>query len=195
MNGARVARVAVFAAMIAVFGMTPALPVPGLSVPVTAQSLAVMLTGLMLPATDALLAGVVFVALLLAGLPLMPGGFGGLAVLSSPRGGFALGFPIAAFAVALIVAGLRRLPARPHGPWQVAANVSAAIVGGIGVLYAVAIPLGAALGGLDMLTFARALGVFIPGDLVKAVVAGVVAAAALRAAPFLSPRATVSSRG
>lgn len=187
MSGARIARIAVFAALIAVFGTTPAFPVPGSSVPITAQSMAVMLTGLMLPAIDALLAGSVFVALLLAGLPLMPGGFGGVAVLASPRGGFALAFPLAACAVALIVAGLRRIPMRAHGPGQLAANIVAALVGGIGVLYLVAVPLGALLGDIPVWTFARALGVYIPGDIAKAVGAGVVAAAAFRAAPFLRP--------
>ncbi len=189
MSGARIARIAVFAAIIGVFGTTPGLPVPGLSVPITAQSMAVMLTGLMLLPLEAFLAGVVFVAALLAGLPLMPGGFGGPAVLSSPRGGFALAFPLAALAVSLIAVGLRRIPSDSHGRLQVVANAGACIIGGIAVLYAVAVPIGAALGGLPVLTFARAMAVFIPGDLAKAVVASVVAASVFRAAPFLRPAA------
>lgn len=185
-NGTRIARIAVFAALIAVMGITPALAVPGLSVPITAQSMAVMLTGLMLLPKDAFAAGAVFLILLLAGLPLMPGGFGGVAVLSSARGGFALGFPIAAWAVAVIATAVRRVVPRSVA-WQIGGNFVAATVGGIGVLYCVAVPVGAWLGNLDVWTFARAVGVFIPGDLVKAAAASVIAASAFRAAPYLRP--------
>ncbi len=191
-SGARIARIAVFAALVGVFGTTPALPVPGSSVPITAQSMAVMLTGLMLVPLDAFLAGVVFLALVLVGLPLMPGGFGGVQILSSVRGGFAIGFPFAALAVSLIAGGFRRIPANPHGRAQVVVNVGACILGGIAVLYAVAVPIGAALGGIPVLTLMRAMGVYIPGDLAKAVVASVVAASAFRAAPFLRPSSTAS---
>jgi biotin transport system substrate-specific component len=193
-SGARIARIAVFAALIGVFGATPAIPVPGTSVPITAQTVAVMLTGLMLVPLDAFLAGVVFLALVLVGLPLMPGGFGGVQILSSVRGGFAIGFPVSALAVSLIATGFRRIPSEPHGGAQIAANVGACIIGGIAVLYAVAVPIGAALAGLDVLTLMRAMAVYIPGDLAKAVVASVVAASAFRAAPFLRP-SSVASRG
>ncbi len=188
MSGPRIARIAVFAALVGVFGLTPAISVPGISVPITAQTLAVMLAGLMLVPLEAFLSVALFVGLVAAGLPLLPGGRGGLAPFTSPTAGFLIGFPIAAAAVAAIALTIRRVwePRRPAG--QITTGIVASMLGGIVVLYAVAIPLGALIGGIPMGTFARGCLTFIPGDIVKAVAASFVAAAVFRAAPFLAPR-------
>ncbi len=188
MTGPRIARIAVFAGLIAVLGLTPALSVPGISVPVTAQSLGVMTAGLMLVPLEAFLAVGLFVGLVAAGLPLLSGGRGGLAVFSSPSAGFVLGFPVAAAATALIAALLVRIGIERSRPLQLGGFFAAAAVGGIVVLYAIGVPVGAANAGTSVGDFLSASMAFVPGDLVKAAAASLVAASAFRAAPFLRPR-------
>jgi len=190
MNGQRIARIAVFAGLVAVFGLTPAVNLPALPVPITAQTLAVMLAGLMLVPVEAFLSVALFVGLVAIGLPVLPGGRGGLAVFSSPSAGFVIGFPFAAAATAVIVLTLRRPGWASGARAQVATGIAAAILGGVAVLYAIAIPLGSVLGDVPLGTFARASLSFIPGDLVKAGAAALVASSAFRAAPFLRPRAS-----
>lgn len=188
MAGPRIARIAVFAGLIAVLGLTPAIPIGGFPVPITVQTLGVMLAGLMLVPVEAFLAVSLFVGLVAIGLPILPGGAGGLEVFGLPRAGFILGFPIAAFAVSVIAIALRRVAPRGVHWAQVGAAFAAAVAGGIVVLYCFAIPVGSAIGDIPIGRFFDGSKTFIPGDLLKAGVAAVVATAAFRAAPFLHPR-------
>ena len=188
MSGPRIARIAVFAALVAVLGLTPAINVPGISVPITAQTLGVMIAGLMLVPVEAFLSVALFVGLVAAGLPLLSGGRGGIGVFSTGSAGFVLGFPVAAAAVAVVVTGFRAVGGRRPQSVQLIAHVFAAILGGVVVLYCIGIPVGAAVADIPLGRFFRASMSFVPGDLVKAVAAAVVATAAFRAAPFLQPR-------
>jgi biotin transport system substrate-specific component len=109
------------------------------------------------------------------GLPLLSGGRGGLGVIVSPTGGFFLAFPVAAFVAGLITQSWRSVPL------AVSAGV-AAVIGGA-VLYVFGIiglsaVLGKSLGQSTLLVTA-----FIPGDLVKAVLAGLITSALYKARP------------
>jgi len=187
MTGPRIARIAVFAALVAVLGLTPAISVPGFSVPITAQTLGVMMAGLMLVPAEAFLSVALFVGLVAAGLPLLSGGRGGLSVFTGPSAGFVLGFPVAALATALVAGGLGRLPVARFRWGQPAACFGAAVLGGIVALYCIGIPVGSAVGDIPFETFLRASMSFVPGDLLKAAAATLVATSAFRAAPFLHP--------
>lgn len=159
-----IAHIALFAAMIAALGTVPAITL-GFGVPITAQTLGVMLAGAVLGARKGAAAAGLFILLVAIGLPLLAGGRGGLGVFVSPTAGFALGFPVAAFFTGLCV---ERLHLRHDG----LRATLAALFGGIVVLYA----MGAA--GLAIVTgktFVQALGLvaaFIPGDLLKAGITG-----------------------
>ena len=72
----QVARVALFAALVAALGLLPKLTIAG-GVPITAQSLGIMLCGTILGWRAGGLAALLFVCLVLAGLPLLAGGRGG----------------------------------------------------------------------------------------------------------------------
>ena len=187
-TGPRIARIAVFAAFVAALGITPAVNVPGISVPITAQTLAVMLAGLMLGPVEAFLSMSLFLSLVAAGLPLLSGGRGGLAVFTAPSAGFILGFPIAAAVVALLAGGGARLGLTRSHTGQLVTGFAAAVLGGVGVLYAIGIPVGAAIAGMPVTEFFTASMSFLPGDLLKATAASAVAASAFRAAPFLRPQ-------
>ena len=86
------AYIAVFAALIAVFGWAGTLYPFGAVVPITAQTLGVMLAGSILGPWRGLLAVAAFQALVLAGLPLLAGGRGGLGVFTGPTAGFLIGW-------------------------------------------------------------------------------------------------------
>lgn len=164
------ALIASFAALVAVLGLPGSLTLFGNAVPVTLQTLGVMLAGSVLGWRRGFLALAVFLALVAAGLPLLAGGRGGLGVFAGPSVGYLLGWPLGAAAVGWLVE--RRLPAYPVW-WGLLANV----VGGIGVVYLIGVPLQAqVLGTSSVVSTAVAAAVFLPGDAAKAVVATLVAA-------------------
>ena len=88
--------VALFAALIAILGLVPAFPLAS-GVPITAQSLGVMLCGTILGSKKGGLAALFFVVLTLVGLPLLAGGRGGIGLLAGASAGFIVGFPVAAY--------------------------------------------------------------------------------------------------
>jgi biotin transport system substrate-specific component len=170
-------RIALFAAVIGALGLLPKFDLPFTSgVPITAQSLGIMLTGIFLGARNGALAVVLFLFIVALGMPLLAGGRGGLAPFFSPSSGFLIGFVPAAFVTGLVMSKLERLPLVPAG-------IIASVVGGIVVMYAIGIPVLASKSNLSLLDAATACLIFIPGDLLKAVVAGLVTEAAFRAAP------------
>ncbi|HET7477572.1 MAG TPA: biotin transporter BioY [Dermatophilaceae bacterium] len=171
------ALIASFAAFIAVLGLPGSIHLFGNAVPITLQTLGVMLAGSVLGWKRGALAVATFLALVAAGLPLLSGGRGGLAVFQGPSAGYLVGFLLGAAVIGWLVE--RRLP-RPPTWWLAVANV----VGGIGAVYLVGIPVQAAVLGTSGLV-ATAVGalVFLPGDLVKAAIATVVAAAVHRGYP------------
>jgi biotin transport system substrate-specific component len=175
------ALVAVFAGFIAALGLVPAFQPPGFSVPITAQSLGVMLAGAILGARRGFATLALFLALVAIGLPLLAGGRGGLGVFVGPSAGFLLGYPVAAF----VVGWLTERGGAPYRlPWGVVANV----VGGIVVLYVAGIAGIAAIAGISVGAAAVSTWIFLPGDLVKAVLAAVVARGVHAAYPGLIAR-------
>jgi biotin transport system substrate-specific component len=175
------ALVATFTGVIAALGVVPAFLPPGFTVPITAQSLGVMLAGAVLGARRGFLAVLLLLVLVAVGLPLLAGGRGGLGVFATPSVGFLLGWPVAALVTGWLTE--RGGPAY-HLPWGVVANV----VGGIVVLYAAGIAGIAAVAGVSVHAAAVSTWVFLPGDLVKAVVAAVVARGVHAAYPGLLAR-------
>jgi biotin transport system substrate-specific component len=166
------ALVAVFVGIVAALGLVPPLFPFGAAIPITAQSLGAMLAGAVLGARRGGASLLVFVALVALGLPLLAGGLGGLGAFATPRVGFIVGFPVAAYAV-----GWLTERARPHdGPaYSLHRGLAANVLGGIVVLYAFGISGFAAVGRVGLPEATAAMAVFIPGDLVKAVVAALVA--------------------
>ena len=182
------ALVAVFAALIAAMGLAPPLYVFGSPVPITLQTLGVMLAGAVLGARRGALAVLVLLALVAAGLPLLSGGRGGLAVFAGPTAGYLVGWPIGAAVVGWLA---ERRPARGVLPWMVAACA----IGGIGVVYLFGIPVSAFVTGTSgVLATAVAALVYLPGDALKALVAGSVAVAVHRGYPVLGPPRRLAAR-
>lgn len=171
--------IALFAALIAVLGLVPKIDLAA-GVPITAQSLGIMLCGTVLGAKRGALAVLLFLALVAVGLPLLSGGRGGLGVFASPSVGFLIGFPIAAFVAGLVME-------RTTLPVAYAA-AAGSVLGGIAVLYAFGI-VGLSVMLDKTLTEAAHISVaFLPGDTIKVVLAGLIThtLAQLRPASVLS---------
>ncbi|MDO9023400.1 biotin transporter BioY [Zwartia sp.] len=175
------ALIALFTAMIVVLGLIPPVPVPWVPVPVTLQTFGVMLAGLILGPWRGGLVVLTYVLIALLGLPVLPGGRAGLAVLAGPTGGFLLGM-IPGAVVTGWLAG--RIPATGSvaGSGSLAAATPqilrcwiASVVGGMLVVYAAGIPWLAAVTGMGLEKATWAIAVFLPGDLLKALVASIVA--------------------
>uniref|UniRef100_UPI004048D757 biotin transporter BioY n=1 Tax=Yoonia sp. TaxID=2212373 RepID=UPI004048D757 len=170
-----VALIALFAAVIAALGLIPKITL-GFGVPITAQTLGVMLCGTVLGARRGTLSVLLFLLLVAIGLPLLSGGRGGLGAFATPSAGFLLGWPIGAFVTGLIVEKWRGVPL------GLVATV-AAIIGSIVVMYifgiaGLAIALDKSLSEAALLVL-----VFVPGDVIKAVIAGLLTAALFKSRP------------
>lgn len=157
--------IALFAALVAVLGLVPPIML-GFGVPITAQSLGIMLCGTVLGARKGALAVLVFLALVAVGLPILSGGRGGLGVFASPTVGFLIGFPVAAFVAGFVVERLR-------APIGLAAGVGAAL-GGVVVLYAFGIPGMALMLHKTLPEAALLITAFLPGDAIKVVLAALI---------------------
>lgn len=165
-------RTALFTALVVVFAIIPPIPMPLVPVPLTLQTLGVMLAGLLLSPRLAALSLLLYVVLAVVGLPVLPGGRGGLAVFAGPTGGFILGFIPGAFVVSWLAA---RDLGRTTSVAMIARNFGAAVFGGALVVYAIGVPWLAVVTGMSLDKALMAVVVFMPGDLVKAVIASVVA--------------------
>ncbi len=173
------ALVAVFAALIAALSVTVAIPIPFSPVPVTLQTLGIMLAPSLLGWKRGSLAVVTFLALGLAGLPLFAGGRGGLAVLAGPSAGF-----IVSWVFAALVIGLLSDLAVRRGRYRFWQGLVANTLGGIIVIYAIGVPWMAVVLGDGVLAAGLSMAVFLPGDVVKAVVTAAIVSAVFRAYPI-----------
>ncbi|MFZ9734809.1 MAG: biotin transporter BioY [Burkholderiaceae bacterium] len=160
--------VSLFAALIAILGLIPKIDLPFLAgVPITVQTLGVMLAGLFLGPRRGALAVALLVFVVLLGAPFLSGGRGGLGVLFGPTAGFLIGWIPGALFVGLVFFLLQRL-----APTKVLINAfMASVVGGIVVIYSVGIPVLAWRAAMPIDQAVAVSLAFIPGDLLKAAIA------------------------
>lgn len=181
------ALVATFAALMAVFALV-SIPLPG-GVPITLQTLAVCLTALIIGPTRAFAATVVYLAVGLAGLPVFANGHAGPGVLAGASAGYLLSFPVYALLVGTLATAAVRRNFLVSPAWLFVSGLAGSLV--------VVHPMGIA--GLMLnahLSMAKAIAidvVFLPGDLVKTLVAALVAASVHKAFPRLVARRRVAT--
>lgn len=157
---------ALFAAMIMVLGFI-AFPLPFSPVPVTGQTLGIMLAGSILTIRQIILSISTFLLLGIAGVPVFAGGTGGIGIIAGPRGGYLIGFLVGAVVIALL-----------RGKNKNLIRLGLAnLAGGVVIVY---------IFGLLWLSHVTELGLakaflvgalpYIPGDLFKVLVATILAA-------------------
>ena len=178
-NGTDLGLIAVFAALVAGAALVPGLALNGFGVPITFQTLAVMLTGLVLGPARGFAAVGLYTLLGLAGLPIFSQGRSGLGILAVPSAGYIIAFPIAAGIVGWLATVVIKRTTKARALWFFlsATVTSIVVVHSLGIV-------GIALNSKATLeqAFLSDL-IFYPGDIIKNVLAAVIAVALHRAFP------------
>jgi biotin transport system substrate-specific component len=176
------AQIAIFAALTAALGLAGAINVgAGGGVPITLQSLGVMLTGAILGRSKAALAMLVFLGVGLLGVPVFSGARTSWQALAGVSAGYAIGFVAGAF----VIGWLTTLMVRRSGRYRIPVGMLINIIGGIGVIYLFGIPVTMIRADLGLIPAMVGALPFLPGDLAKAAVAALVAAGVHKAYPDL----------
>jgi biotin transport system substrate-specific component len=154
-------RMALFASLLCVSSYI-IIPLPFSPVPVTAQSLAVMLAGSLLSPFHAFLTVLLFIFLGMIGLPVFAGGASGPGVLIGPTGGYLFGFLIGVVVISLI---------KGKKPGIIRYGI-ANLTGGVLTVYALGIPYLSQTTGMAIQQAFMVGGLpFLMGDLFKVMIA------------------------
>ncbi|RBP68195.1 biotin transport system substrate-specific component [Brevibacterium sanguinis] len=184
--------IAVFAALLAALAIMPPIPIGPAGVPITLQTFAVALCGLVLGPWRGAAAVLLYVVLGLLGLPILTGLTGGIGVLAGPSAGYLLSFTLYALAAGFVARwALRRL--------RGARLAVALFVGALGSSLLINHPLGI-LGmsiNADLPLGVAALAdlAYWPGDIIKTVLAVSVALIIHRAFPEILRRRGAQAPG
>jgi biotin transport system substrate-specific component len=147
---------------------------PGLTVPVTGQTFAVLLSGAALGANRGAAAMLLYIALGMIGLPVYADGAHGVAIVTGATGGYLIGFLVAGWVVGRL--SERRLD---RTPW----TALPLFIVGSAIVYAIGVPWLAISADMSIgKAIADGFVPFIPGDIVKAVAAGALLPAAWKLA-------------
>jgi biotin transport system substrate-specific component len=167
-------RAAMVLAGIGILAASAWLSVPFYPVPLTMQTLAVLLVGGMLGPALGMSSVMGYLALGALGAPVFHGGLGGVVVIAGPTGGYLLGFIPAAFIMgwAARLAGGRVPTARLHTRMRRLVVLAVGALVASAVIYLIGVPWLALATGMR-LEHAVAVGLrpFLLGDLLKAAVA------------------------
>lgn len=169
---APVARVALFALLMWGAAAAGQIPIPGTPVPITLQTFVVMLAALTLDWREAGSAMLLYLAAGAAGAPVFAGG-ASAAALVGPSAGFLIGFLPGAVLTALLKG--RAASGAGKGALHLLRLFGAAIAGCVVVVYALGFVIQSAFTGVPIVAVAAASMGFVAGDVVKAVVATLVA--------------------
>ncbi|RYD46045.1 MAG: biotin transporter BioY [Sphingomonadales bacterium] len=163
--------IALFTAIIVVLGVIPPIMLGFFPVPIHAQSLGVLLAGVVLGARKGTFSVLLLLVLVAIGLPVLSGGRGGLAVFLSPTAGYLIGFVPAAFVAGWVADKVARSAV---AGWRLFAGF---LLGGvIGVLIDHTFGIGWLIAYVGLAPADAIIGnlIFIPGDLAKAAIAAYV---------------------
>lgn len=145
------------------------IPLPFTVVPITLQTLAVLLSGLVLGSRGGAISQLAYLGILFAGLPLSSSGLGGPAAFLTPTGGYLVAFVPAAY-----VAGYLAERAATGATRALLVDIAAGITGML-VIYLGGVAWLSILLGDFVTALQQGLLPFIGVDLAKAVVAALVA--------------------
>jgi biotin transport system substrate-specific component len=169
---------AMFAALLAIGGQ---IRIPLEPVPITLQTLVVMLTGSILGARIGAISMIVFILLVAFGAPILSGGAGGLGALLGPTGGYVLSWPLAVWVIGWLTERAPRLRV-----WNLTLFH---LLGGVLLVYSAGVTWLALVVGLGWkVAVLQGALPFIAGDIAKAVAASFVTLSVIRAYPAIRPR-------
>lgn len=173
--------VAVFAALIAALAILPGIPVGPLGVPITLQTLGVMLAGVVLGPVRGAAAALLYLVAGLIGLPVFSGFSGGFGVLAGPSAGYLLSYPLAAFVAGLLAVVVLRRAQR----FRTVLLFLACTVSSLLTIHAMGVTGLVVNAGLPLREAIIVDAVYLPGDTVKNILAAIIAMSVHRAFPRL----------
>lgn len=179
-----IALIAVFAALIAALTLVPAIPVGPLGVPITLQTFGIAMTALILGAWRGFCAVGLYLIAGFAGLPVFAKFSAGLGVLAGPSAGYLISFPI----TALITGALATYFLRKTGKWSRVMLFVAAIAGSIISTHPLGIIGMSVNGHIPLGTAFFADMAYWPGDIIKSLLAAIIAAIVFKAFPRFARR-------
>ncbi len=158
----RMIKIALFASLVSVLSYVT-IPIP--PVPFTAQTLGVMLVGLVLAPIDALISIIIFILLGVIGIPVFSGGSSGIGVLFGPTGGYIFGFLASAGFISYF---------KGNGK-DFKRNLIVTFLGGIGIVYLIGVPWLSFSLNMDIIK-AMKIGAlpFLIGDSIKVILASII---------------------
>lgn len=174
-----IALVAVFAGLIAASTLWPGAELVS-GMPITLQTLAVLLAGAALGPWRGAAAVVLYLVVGTAGAPIFAGRSGGFAAWTGPTAGFLGGFVVAAFVTGWLVSRMRT-----RGQLTTTGIVGACAVGSLVVLNVIGWGFFAMRLHVTIPATATIASPFLAGDIIKVFIAGVAASAVHRAYPQL----------
>jgi len=173
-----IALVSLFAALLAVFGLIPKIDLP-LGVPITLQTLGVMLAGCLLGPKRGFQAVMLFLCAVALGLPLLSGGRGGMGVFFAPSAGYLLGWPLGALVTGWLMTLLPKTT-----PLRAAFSAfGASCLGGLLMVHLCGV---VGLVNIVNMSWTQAFFgtlVFVPGDLIKCAISAMVVHTVARGIP------------
>lgn len=178
--------VALFAAVMGALGLVPPIMLAFTPVPITLQTLGVILAGGVLGARLGAMSQIVFLLIVAAGMPLLSGGRGGLGVFFGPSAGYLLSWPLTAYCIGYLLSRFQTLKL----PFITLINLTV----GIFLIYIVGIPIQAFMMDIPVFEAVKLSLVYIPGDVLKAILASVLVYR-LRKHPFFKRSLGTSSSG
>ncbi|MDU0813414.1 biotin transporter BioY [Bacillus siamensis] len=155
--------IALFTAIMGLLGLLPPLFLSFTPVPITLQTIGVLLSGSILKPKAAFLSQLLFLLIVACGAPLLSGGRGGFGVFFGPSAGYLIAYPLAAFLLSLSIRNLRSASA-PH-------LFIRQFLFGVLFLYVIGIPVQAFMMHIDIMTAVKLSLIYVPGDLLKAAAA------------------------
>ena len=162
---------ALMTAIIAILGLVPVIPLPFSSVPIVLQNIGIFLAGVILGRV------IVFLLLVVAGLPLLSGGRGGIGVFAGPSAGFLLLYPVVAF----MIGAIRDRFINEINFWILFVGI---LVFGVIALDVIGTLI---MGMIINIPFTKAISIslaYLPGDILKAIVASLIGTALLNHSQF-----------
>jgi biotin transport system substrate-specific component len=169
--------VAVFAAVMGALGLVPPITLSFTPVPITLQTLGVLLAGGVLGARLGAMSQTIFLLLVAAGMPLLSGGRGGLSVFVGPSVGYLISWPITAFCIGYLLSRFQTL--------KIQHVLLINLTVGILLVYVIGIPVQAFMMKIPVLNAVKLSLIYIPGDMLKAILASILVYR-LRKHPVLS---------
>lgn len=166
MKTEHITKVGLIAAFLAVLGIIPPIPIPIIPVPITLQSAGVMLAGTIMGRKWGPISITIFLLIVFAGMPLLSGGRGGIQAFLSPTGGFLIGWIIGALVIGLITDKVKK----KNFLQLLIANT----IGGLLVVYLIGAIQLSIYTNISYFTALVSNIIFVPGDLIKALIAALV---------------------